>query len=233
MICGISIYIHQFMDNEVSVCMDKDNLDSVIVRGTPRFFRDVLKYIDNEYGGFANLVKLIIEDDLEHLLGTHHAMDRTLARLKKLRYIMRNRWITGNPALTYDKIFLNTSKRLDRVISAMDHFKGDYHRVRDRVHQLLYPILRKTLEQYLTVKIYYKTQRWDYNVYLLCRFHYNLFTDEDEKDCYLYHGDKVVLKLKPKDVYTILDKQIERIDRRDETRYNEYEYLKIQEIPTW
>jgi len=143
-------------DWEIVVCNDRGHLDYIVVRNSPELFEKLLVFFDEEYRGFADLVQLIIENDVRgHFIGTHSSMNRTLARLRKLRYIMSHYNAVSHVAVvSLDKLFVNITRDLDRAINALMFFKGEYHRVRDRVHQLVYPILRKTLERLLYVTVY-------------------------------------------------------------------------------
>jgi len=218
MVCYESTVIYRHDPESINVCTDPEHLDTIVVYKSPTMFKVLVDYFDTLYDGFADFIKLIIKNDLEkHFIGTHSEMDRTLSRLYKLRYIISQQDIKTYPPIEYEDLFKCIVEDYDRILNALSFFKESFHRVRDRVHELIYPIIRKTLERFLYVRVYYKffSNRGD-EVYIKCEFEYPMYR-KPEVECRLVRGDDVVRKLSTNDVYEILDKQIRRkISRIDE-----------------
>ena len=81
------------------------------------------------------------------VIGTHDNMHRRLARLRKLHRIVvamgdyKDRyWIDA------DDVFAPVLDLLGLVIDAMESFRNSVRRVRDRVHEFVYPLLRRSLD---------------------------------------------------------------------------------------
>jgi len=229
MVCYVSTVVYRHDLESINVCTDLEHLDTIVVDYSPEMYRELVEFFEKRYSGFADLIKLIISNDLiNHFIGTHNSMNRTVFRLCKLRYIISQKDVVKYSPLGFNKLFTAILEDYDRAINALLFFKGDHHRVRDKVHELMYPIIRGILERFLTVRVYYRmySRRFS-NVYIKCVFRYQMYR-EMESDCWLVRDDDIVKKLSTREIYEILSKQIQRRDKRiEEKRLDEliWEFL--------
>ena len=235
MVCLEGIIVHELRsyDIRVEVCEDWEHRDSIVVENSPWLFRVLFGFFDKEYSGFANLVKLLLENDLKrYFLGTHNRMDRTLARLKKFMYIARQE----SAELPFTDLFRLVFRDLNNIIDILEYYKDDVHRVRDKVHELVYPVLRDTLRRFLFIDLYYMPyHRWSTRRYIHCRFEYDRLDNTVEKECELVvetsnpYIPSETIPLTLNDVRNILEKQIQRIERSREQRRLLREYWKYMD----
>jgi len=101
------------------------------------------------------LIDLYLLYDMRMFISTHDAMTRRIQRLEKLlRIIGSISCEVREPRGDYDAtVFVFLDKLLEPVISKireiiviLKHFKGYFHRDRDKVHQFVYPVLRNLLD---------------------------------------------------------------------------------------
>ncbi|WFO75588.1 hypothetical protein J4526_01490 [Desulfurococcaceae archaeon MEX13E-LK6-19] len=245
---GIIVYSDSWDRNLVEVCGEpRESLDVVEVHN-PEIMLDLIEWFSKEYIKFAALVKILIENDLQYLVGTHSAMDRTLARLKKFHRILKQLSIPLKNhgigcGIGLDKLFIYITRDLETALNALEFFKDDIHRIRDRAHELIYPYLRRALERLLEVEIIYMPYRDTWRQcgderYIVCEFRANRLDNELEYSCKftkrnpwvrckpyeLCHSKSFSRYLSIKEVKQILEKQIKRAREHEEQSriYREY-----------
>ena len=184
-------------------------------------------WMENRWVRIKNLLMFYLEYDLPRFVSTHASMDRRIARLKKLLKILENENIT--PWIDIgDNYFLNNStiffrKILDHldfsdILSILDAYRNEFHRVRDKVHQYLYPILKRNLEHFWTLKGIYAKRDVELEISSA------LLSSEPE---YHIKSKKHSDYLKKKQFYEILNKMIYRSKKKIKHNFELAEFLHV------
>ena len=215
----------------------------------PLFALAVLNFVKT--GGFKAYVILtrFLVRDLSRLHGTHSEKDRVIARLKKFLWILKNMEIdhaTIDPetneaaylpyTISLYRFYLPHTATLRSAIEGMEYFKGETHRLRNRIHELFYPHLRSALDGFLS-----KTIEFHVGSVSKRRIRCHIFYTESRDKVYINcamtipvkDGERSILLSQDK-VEEILRKKIERIKRRERRRpclrYDFYEALLLGEF---
>jgi len=104
----------------------------------------------------SNLVEYYLDYDMPMFVYTHAAMSRRIERLKNLLYILGNENITESVYRGDSEDFVHCRSvfldeilsrfRFNDIINVLKAYEDEIHRVRDKVHRFIYPILRSRLE---------------------------------------------------------------------------------------
>jgi hypothetical protein len=140
---------------------------------------DVFEELYNFYRGFIDtfrkLFKLYIEYDIEHcgFTGTHMNMDRRIARLKKLLRLLEEyhvslpSWCGPCYSISFRELLYPLTEPLWELSIILSRF-NDIHRIRDKIHEFIYPILRWRLDSLMNFRIGLRDSR--YKIIITC-FH--------------------------------------------------------------
>lgn len=184
------------------------------------YFLGFLEFLETRYAGLASLA-LMLHKDLGFLRGYAHVTeDRVIARLKKFLRLLRSIYVIPGeewywPYMSLYDIFQPQAYEIERAIKALEFFRGEVHRVRDRGHELVYPHLSRALSGLLEKRMMFELAD-DTTIECTAIFRkYELKTDiycsiEKRKNCLLERTWSI-----PVDgVKEILNKRIERRSRR-------------------
>ena len=179
-------------------------------------------FTSSKWLAVKSLVDVIISD-LAMLRGTHSVKDRFIARLKKFLRLLDDVCVKVG-FMTYVCLSeLLDVELLRRYASILEAFKGEYHRVRNKVHELLYPHLHAELERLKEVKLWFSTDGW--GRYAL------LFKFDGDKDVEVYIRDMAIPKkyISLGEAVTILKKIVERKERhRERQRLKNDEWTQLE-----
>lgn len=175
--------------------------------------RCALKLIDffssKKWAGIRGLIDLVIRD-LGMLRGTHASKKRFIRRLRKLIYVLDSVFVDVGIGWASLNSLLELN-RLRKYVIILEAFEDNVHRIRDRVHALVYPHLRRELERIQRVEVWFTKDDWYYR-----RVAINV--DFGDGVAYLMVKDTANY-LTLKEVRGILKKIIEREERHK--RYEE------------
>jgi len=177
-----------------------------------------LKYIkelfDKQHYVIAYLASVLI-GDLAMLRGTHARKNRLIARLKKFLRVV--------DGLGFRDYYGEEVGKLKEIIRVLEVVKGEFHRVRDPIHELIYPRLRDILEGFMEAKVKYElVEAWRRKAFIVLEYKYEPTVREYRKYIHLHVevGDKVRdVGLSNRDVEEIIRKKEERRKRKDRDRY--------------
>ena len=141
--------------DSVTVCLDSEDVVRQSVHGNlllETYYKDAFcdlyssLYRIRRARVVDNLVDLFIEYDMAQFAATHSAMDRRLARLRKLLRILGSitfdvRTPSGVYSASLAKLFDPVTERIEKVLSILEFYRGKVHRDRDRVHEFLHPVI--------------------------------------------------------------------------------------------
>ena len=134
----------------------------LLMTNSPEWALTLIKFFTSKkWLGLRKLVDVVISD-LVLLRGTHSAKDRCIARLRKLVRILEDTYVRPDVWVTDVGSLLGLDK-LREYIEVLEAFRNEYHRVRDKVHELLYPHLRSELERIKDVKLWFSSTEWHYH----------------------------------------------------------------------
>jgi len=121
-----------------------------IVVQSPKKYLDLVKWFKENHRRLSSLVNIIIDYDLPMLTGTHSMMSRRIARLKKFIKILEFICVRADLSMILlHNLFTIEYEALKEIVDALKLVEEETHRPRDWVHQLIYPYLRRTLEQFM------------------------------------------------------------------------------------
>ena len=126
--------------------------DLIVETGDPRAFYTLYRGLRKVMPVVGSLVRLTKAYDMQQFISTHSCMDRRIARLRKLLRILDSISLevdtlySGRCYVTVKQLAKPVIEVLEDVLRVLQHFRGEYHRVRDRVHQYLYPIILTVLD---------------------------------------------------------------------------------------
>ncbi|MEM0325815.1 MAG: hypothetical protein QW733_02115 [Desulfurococcaceae archaeon] len=200
------IWCRKIISDGVRLCMDEFRSFYYV---TPEFFKDFYSFIDRYYPLIDALTDVLIKD-LDRLLGVHKNKNKVIARFRKFTKLMREieGWVEAGTVSLYD-LFEEYIDELEKYIKAMDAVRYDKHRVRDRVHNLLYPYLKQCLQQLKDIELRVVIRdQGDASVYY--SIHY--YGDERVVEHVIHkHGKHAVgVRASMNDVETVVKKIIER-----------------------
>ncbi len=142
----------------VSLCIEDDFNEYtpylLVENGYEEYFEPLVNMFKKYYPTILILVNTIIKD-LEYLHGTHSAKDRCIARIKKFIRILGELGITYPFITSFYSLLKPILIDIEKILLAMSRVKNEYHRVRNPIHELLYPRLRRNLEAIANVSIKY------------------------------------------------------------------------------
>ena len=139
---------------DISICKD-DVLEIEYFAATDKYIIPLIELFQKYYLLLYKLTDIMIRD-LEGLRGTHAWKNRTIARLKKFIRILKE--IGGDYKLGYVSLYTLFEYKLhdlEEIIRALETVKGEFHRVRDPVHELFYPYIRRILKDLQEIRIRY------------------------------------------------------------------------------
>ena len=199
---------------EYKVMARSDDWSITIEAKTPETFLALLDWLEGIYRkGYAQLFLFYLEYDMPQFVSTHNAMDRRLARLKKLINLFFHDLIRVNN-ITYvplKDILTREYETLRRIIMILDAFNNEIHRIRDKIHSFIYPILRREIEKLLKIEVHYIWNR-KYGENII-KVSYSVYSDS--LDYYFKRVDwrgytQYGKRLSGEDVRNILNKQLSR-----------------------
>ena len=237
-VCLSSTIVYESRVGRVEVCneVSSDIYDDAVLVYTdsPFLAQSILEFLHRYHAAITHLVSLIV-DDLWMLRGSHAEKNRAITRIAKLlgllyslgvEFRMDNILYAILPAFT-----LYGAWRIARHLPALMTFKGHERRIRDMVHELIYPHLRRDLERIMNVIVYADVTRGPQLVCMITTIarHDGI---EMHTDCHLpvtieYDGGTRMFDIDV-DYKRFLAKIIERRRRRQRKRYTD-DYVEIPE----
>lgn len=182
--------------------------------------RFVKSLFDTYHYATAYLAKLLISD-LRYLRSTHALKNRVIARLRKFARVVK--------LLGLEEYYLEEISKLKEIIRVLEAVKNEFHKVRDPVHELLYPHIVDVLESFMVARLrYYLKGRYHLRkgTYVEVRYELNKFTGEYRKEvCLVVDTSDMYseVELSDDELDAILTKQEER--RRRRARQAEYGHV--------
>ena len=182
-------------------------------------------FMSGRWRGLVRLADVVI-DDLSMLRGTHSVKNRFIARLRKFLRLLKEVYVCYGVCMDSVAYLLGVD-RLREYAEVLSAFRGDCHRVRDKVHELLYPHIRSELERLKEVRLWFSSDAWyRHGLGLLITF-----TGDGDAEM-KWDGPRLqrTKHVSVADAITILKKVVERDDRREQRlRYDEWSILKLLE----
>ncbi len=181
----------------------------LLMTDSPRWALDISKFfMSKKWLGLKKLIDIIIED-LALLRGTHAAKNRFIARLRKLVNLLEDTYVEG----TYTG-FINVGDMLGltdikEYIEVLNAFRSDYHRVRDKAHELVYPHLKSELERIKHVVLWFSRPQW-----YRCGLRFEFGDLITRAELVLLKGVKRYRKLNMNEAVDVLKRIISREERR-------------------
>jgi len=113
----------------------------------------LLEFLKRYYMLIYKLTDIALRD-INYLFGTHNAKNQALARLRKFVRVFReiSKLMESKVVSLYD-LFEEELDDIEEMVMAMNTVRDEYHRVRDPVHQLFYPHLRRRIESIMKFSI--------------------------------------------------------------------------------
>ncbi len=151
----------------------------------PGIFKSLMNWTlrDDGYKGIAMMVALLVRHDAGYSRGTHSAMNRYVARLAKLIRVLEGSTLTlegrGYHIISFLDMFPKAKSELKAALTVLTRYRDSYHRVRDRVHELMYPIIRRALEDLMAITIVHRVDEgYHRKVFLVHKAEANPYTLE-------------------------------------------------------
>ena len=198
----------------VERCVDGWEEYILIKRDAYHHLKYIKELFDKKHHVITYLSSILV-GDLAMLRGTHTRKNRVIARLKKFLRVVNE--------LGFKGYYNEEASKLKEIIRVLEAVKDEFHRVRDPIHELIYPRLRDVLEEFMKAKIKYElAEAWRRKAFLVLEYEYNPIIGEYRKYIHLHVevGDRTMnVGLSDKDIEEIIMKKEERRRHKDRDRY--------------
>ena len=133
----------------------------LLMTDNPVWALDLIRFFTSDKWFAVKKLVDIIRSDTAWLRGTHAGKNRFIARLRKFMELLKEIHINIHTHIVPLYVLLGVEGLTDYV-RVLNAFKGHYHRVRNKVHELVYPHLIDELLRIKRVELWFSHKNWYY-----------------------------------------------------------------------